>query len=211
MAAPDTNPMVRIGDITSEQLRAFRSAGRVAWDTETTGLDPRSARLATCQLWSPEVGVAIVQMAEARPTNLAALLADADVIKVFHHAPFDLGFLRASWGGESRSVRCTKVASKLLRPKDPNSEHSLAPLLRRYIGVRLEKGSVRTSNWAAEELTEEQITYAAKDVLYLLDLLDVEQQLLAEDDLLNLYEACCQFLPWRAQLDLRESPDVFGY
>jgi ribonuclease D len=211
MKAPDGVVRVEQGDLPTDLARAFAKANRVAWDVETTGLDWRQDRLAICQLFAEEVGVVVVKMGASRPKRLAALLEDLAVEKVFHHAPFDLRFMVHRWDVRPGSIRCTKVASKILAPDMPNEAHSLQHLASRHLGVSLAKGPVRTSDWTAASLTEDQLTYAAGDVLHLLALLDV---LLAELDrtyLRPLYDDCCAFLPARVSLELGGYPDVFAY
>src|SRR5882724_6829060 len=197
------------GDLSPRLADAFTKAPRVAWDVETTGLDWRCDRLATCQLFAEDVGVAIVSVDLGRPPRLAALLEDPGVEKVFHHAPFDLRFMLRAWGVWPAAVRCTKVAAKLLEPEAPNEAHSLQRLVRRHLGVTLEKGTVRTSDWSTADLTSEQLEYAAGDVLHLLPLLGALQRSLGVKDLTRLYDACCAFLPARAALEVGGFPDVF--
>jgi ribonuclease D len=207
----DSRPTVATDDLPADLYLAYKHSARVAWDVETTGLDYQSARLATCQLWSPSVGVTIIQLHSKHAPRLESILADPEIEKVFHHAPFDLRFMRSSWGTPIRSVKCTKVASKLLSPSLNNEEHSLARLLSRYLGVSIDKGAVRVSDWSIKTLSQEQLTYASRDVLYLLDLIDRQEELLAANSLYELYEACCQFIPWRVELDMLDAPDVFAY
>ena len=190
---------------------AFARARRVAWDVETTGLDWRRERLATCQLFAEDSGVVVIGLDGGKPDRLAALLEDPTVEKVFHHAPFDLRFMIHAWQVRPASIRCTKVASKLLQPEAPNQAHTLQQLVARHLGVVLEKGPVRTSDWAAADLTPEQIEYAAGDVLHLPALLDVLTGALHKAGLTGLYDDCCAFLPARAVLELGGYPDVFAY
>ena len=211
MSLNTEGPALYRGDLPEFAASAFRDAGRIAWDIETTGLDWRTDRLGLCQLYAPAAGVAVIQIAEDVPRNLVDLLSDPTVQKVFHHAPFDLRFMTHHWEVEAESVRCTKVASKLLRPEAPNSQHSLAPLVEQYLGVALAKGAVRTSNWQAAHLSREQVQYAVNDVLHLLPLHDLLQRRLREVGRLELFDACCSFLPARVQLDLMKAPDVFAY
>jgi ribonuclease D len=198
-------------DLPAELAAAYGVAGRVAWDVETTGLDWRRDRLATCQLFADRVGVSIIRVAERTPPHLIALLENPAVVKVFHHAPFDLRFMVRAWDVRPTSIRCTKVASKLLQPKAPPEAHTLQHLVLRHFGVRLEKGRVRTSDWSARELTPEQIAYAAGDVMHLLSLLDSLQAALRTAGLGKLYDDCCSFLPALACLETGEYPDVFTY
>src|SRR5688572_22081989 len=118
-------PVLRELDVTDSTAAKLRAAGRVAWDIETTGLDWDSDRIATCQIYSVDTGPIIVQLNGHVPTQLCGLLRDEQVVKVFHHAPFDLRFMRAQWGVQARNVKCTKIASKLLFPTLPSEAHSL--------------------------------------------------------------------------------------
>jgi ribonuclease D len=198
-------------DLPSGLFKSFASAPQVAWDVETSGLDWRQDRLGTCQLFAPGVGAAIVGLLDDVPTRLAALLESPSVEKVFHHAPFDLRFMVHNWNVRPSSIRCTKVASKLLTPTAPTDAHSLQSLVARHLSVELEKGGVRTSNWSAQHLTGAQIEYAAGDVIHLLKLHDVLAMELRAIDLEVLYEECCTFLPARVDLELGGFPDVFAY
>lgn len=207
------NGRVRVeqGDLPADLATAFEQASRIAWDVETTGLDWRHERLATCQLFAEGIGVVVVKIAGKHPERLAALLEDTTVEKVFHHAPFDLRFMVHGWDVQPTSIRCTKVASKLLAPGAPNGTHSLQHLVARNFGVHLPKGLVRTSDWAAATLTPAQLEYAAGDVLYLLPLLDALRADLEQAQLARLYDDCCAFLPARVFLELGGYPDVFAY
>lgn len=198
-------------DLPDELAAAFRSARRIAWDVETSGLDWRRDRLGTCQLFAAGVGVVVVSLGEGKPAALAKLLEEPDVEKVFHHAPFDLRFIVHAWGVRPVSIRCTKVASKVLEPSASNEVHSLQQLAARYLGVSLGKGEVRKSDWSAHELTPEQLEYAAGDVMHLLALLDVLEARLQASGRAELYDACCAFLPARVSLEIGGYPDVFAY
>jgi ribonuclease D len=210
MSARSTVQVIR-GDLGDELAAAFAACPRVAWDVETSGLDWRHDWLGTCQLFAPDVGVAVVTVDAGKPARLMALLGNPAVEKVFHHAPFDLRFMVHAWGVRPAAIRCTKVASKLLKPGAPNDAHSLQRLVFRYLDVSLAKGEVRTSDWSASDLTAAQLEYAAGDVLHLLALLDALERELAEAGLTELYDACCAFLPARVTLELGDYPDVFAY
>lgn len=198
-------------DLSAELAAAFGQAPRIAWDVETTGLDWRQERLATCQLFAEGVGVAVVRVGNHKPARLMSLLSTPRVEKVFHHAPFDLRFMVHAWDVKPASIRCTKVASKLLAPDAPNEAHSLQQLAAHYLGIALTKGLVRTSDWTAASLTTDQIDYAAADVLHLLALLDAMRARLDQARLTHLYDDCCGFLSARVLLELGGYPDVFAY
>jgi len=189
-------------DLPAEMRAAFASTPLVAWDVETTGLDWRRERLATCQLFAEGIGVVVISLDGAKPDGLSALLEDPAVEKVFHHAPFDLRFMIHEWKVRPASIRCTKVASKLLEPGAPSQAHTLQQLAARYLGISLAKGPVRTP---------EQVDYAANDVLHLPALLYALTGPLHKAGLTRLYDDCCAFLPARAILELGGYPDVFAY
>jgi ribonuclease D len=102
------------GDLTDEAFSALSRADRVAWDIETSGLDWATERIGTCQLHSVETGTIVIQVyGDASPKRLRELLADTQVLKVFHHAPFDLRFMTAHWSVEPANVACTKLVQCL--------------------------------------------------------------------------------------------------
>lgn len=198
-------------DLPAELADAFSRSARIAWDVETSGLDWHQDQLGTCQLFADEVGVVVVSLVETVPERLAGLLGDPAVEKVFHHAPFDLRFMSYAWSIHPASIRCTKIASKLCSPELPNKDHSLQSLALRHLGVQLQKGSVRTSNWTAEKLSDAQIEYASNDVVHLLGLLSVLERELEIRGRGALYDECCAFLPSLVQLQVEDYPDVFAY
>lgn len=202
---------VLTGDISSEIYRDIVSAGRLAWDIETNGLDPQAAQIGTCQLSAPTVGTIVVTgLAGEVPANLRRLLMDERVLKVFHHAPFDLSFMTAAWDVKAERVACTKIAAKLLAPNAQKGEYSLKYLMAKSFGLELDK-SVRFTDWLAEDLTQRQVEYAVMDVVKLLDLYDILRERLEGRRLLALYERCCAFLPAHVELRLHGVADPFKY
>ncbi len=208
--AASSAPVVVPDDLADDLAAALHSVPRVAWDIETSGLDWRTDRIGTCQLHAPEVGTFIVQLNGRLPARLRELLADPGVLKVFHHAPFDLRFMSWQWNVSAESVACTKIASKLLAPHARKDEHSLQALLDQHLGVHISKLE-RISDWLAADLSEAQLRYAAADVTHLLPLLGTLEKSLANAGLSDLYARCIEFLPARVQLDTGEYPDVFSY
>src|SRR5438876_5300949 len=143
-----------------------RYRGAVAVDTETMGLDPRRDRLCVVQLSPGDGSADVVQVPPEAPAapNLTKLLADADVLKIFHFARFDLGALSQAFGVMPAPVYCTKIASRLARTY--SDKHGLKDLVRELLGVDLSKQQ-QLSDWGAADLTEAQVAYAASDVLHL--------------------------------------------
>ena len=189
----------------------------VAVDTEAMGLDARRDRLCLVQLSSGDGAAHLVQLVPeslggrgyAAP-NLAALMADPAVVKLFHFARFDVALLHHALGIQVAPVRCTKIASKLVRTY--TDRHGLKDLLRELLGVEISKQQ-QTSDWGALELTPEQCAYAASDVLHLHALWAKLEALLRREGRLELAQACFDFLPARGKLDLLgyEEPDLFHH
>jgi ribonuclease D len=199
------------GDIDTETYIDLVTSERIAWDIETSGLDPQVAQIGTCQLYAPGVGAVVVTgLANKRPELLSHLLGDANVLKVFHHAPFDLSFMVHHWGTIPNNIGCTKIAAKVLRPLAPAKEYSLAYLMRRHFDMSLDK-QTRFTDWISGNLTERQMRYAVGDVIKLLDLYDLLTEQLERIDAINLYEQCRAFLPTHVSLRLRGCPDPFHY
>jgi ribonuclease D len=189
----------------------------VAVDTETMGLDPRRDRLCLVQLSAGDGTAHLVQIIPpalggkgADCPNLKALLADPAVTKLFHFARFDIAALLNGLGVLTSPVICTKIASKLVRTY--TDRHGLKELCRDLAGVEISKQQ-QTSDWGAPELTPEQMTYAASDVLYLHAIWARLEALLARENRLDLARASYTFLPTRAQLDLLgyAEPDIFQH
>lgn len=189
------------GDVSDDAVALVRGAGLVAVDTETSGLDWAADDLNLCQIYTDVTGPLLVTNTGDRPVGLSAILEDPSVVKVFHFAPFDLRFLEAKWAVRTQSVVCTKAASKLLDPGSPSAQHSLQALVERYLGLPLEKGQVRTSDWGSSHLTDEQIAYAAADVMHLPDLFRIlQKRLLADPAVAQIYNEVCAYMPVDAHL-----------
>jgi ribonuclease D len=201
---------IETGDVSEEFLERTSQAERVAWDIETTGLDWRSSLIGTCQL-ATSAEIVIVQLRPAVvPARLCKLLAADDVEKVFHHAPFDLRFMAQAWGVRSSRVSCTKILSKILDPHMPHEAHSLQPVLKRYMGIEINKDE-QQSDWSALALRPEQIAYAATDVRHLLPLFDAMNTRARELGVWELARDSFKYLPTRVALDIRGAEDVYTY
>ncbi len=173
----------------------------VAIDTETMGLDPRRDRLCLVQLSAGDGSAHLVQIAKdqrAAP-NLMRVLTDASVLKLFHYGRFDIAALESAFGVVTAPVWCTKIASRMVRTF--TDRHGLKYLLSELVGVDISKQQ-QTSDWGAVNLSDAQLEYAASDVLYLHALKDALEQRLEREGRLGLAQACFDFLPARAHLDL---------
>lgn len=172
-----------------------------AVDTETMGLMPHRDRLCVVQLSPGDGTVDVVKIAkgQTRAPNLEHLLADPNVVKIFHYARFDLAALHHGLGVMPRSVFCTKVASKLTRTY--TDRHGLKDLCRDFLGIELSKQQ-QSSDWGADELTDAQLSYAASDVLHLHALKAKLEVVLEREGRMEIAQACFDYLPTRAKLDL---------
>ena len=189
----------------------------VAIDTETMGLDPRRDRLCLVQLSSGDGTAHLVQIIPthlggqgANCPNLKALLADTAVTKLFHFARFDIAAMLNGLGVLTTPVICTKIASKLVRTY--TDRHGLKDLCRDLAGVEISKQQ-QTSDWGALDLTAEQLTYAASDVLYLHKIWSRLEPLLQREGRADIAQAAYAFLPTLAKLDLLgyADPDLFHH
>ncbi len=178
----------------------------VAIDTETMGLNPVRDRLCLMQLSSGDGNAHLVQFTDPDydAPNLKKMLADHSIDKLFHFARFDIAAIMAYLNVECAPVYCTKTASRLVRTF--TDRHSLKELCRELIGVELSKQQ-QSSDWGAAVLTEDQKFYAANDVLYLHQLREKLDMMLAREGRTELARACFDFLPVRAALDLEGWPD----
>ena len=184
----------------------------VAVDTEAMGLNPHRDRLCLVQLSAGDGDAYLVQFsldAYAAP-RLKRLLVDPDVTKLFHFARFDLAMIYHYLGVMALPVYCTKIASRLARTF--SDRHGLRDLCKDLINIDLSKQQ-QSSDWGAETLTEEQLRYAASDVLHLHSLRGRLDTMLAREGREKLARACFEFLPHRVLLDLEgwSEQDIFAH
>jgi len=184
----------------------------VAIDCETMGLNPHRDRLCVVQMSGGDGHSHIVQIekGQTEAPNLCAMLTNPDVLKLFHFGRFDIAALYNTFGALTAPVYCTKIASRLVRTY--TDRHGLKNLTQELIGVDLSKQQ-QSSDWGAEDLTDAQLEYAASDVLYLHQLRDELNTRLAREDRTEIAQACFDFLPVRAKLDLMGWPetDIFAH
>ncbi|WP_282605906.1 ribonuclease D [Pelagibius sp. Alg239-R121] len=184
----------------------------VAIDTETMGLNPLRDRLCLVQLSAGDGVCHLVQLRDGafEAPNLRALLTDQKVTKLFHFARFDLAALKHYMDVDCNPVYCTKIASKLARTF--TDRHGLKDLCRELIGKDMSKQQ-QSSDWGAKTLTQEQLKYAASDVLYLHELRRRLDEMLVREGRNELAKSCFEFLPTRSALDLAgwSEVDIFAH
>ncbi len=184
----------------------------VAIDTETLGLEVGRDRLCLVQLSRGDGSADLVQVApgQKRAPNLEKLLADSNVLKLFHFGRFDIAMLWHAFGAMASPVYCTKIASKLARTY--TDRHGLKDLTRELLGVEISKQQ-QSSDWGSDTLTEAQLVYAASDVLHLHALREKLDAMLKREGRDGLARAAFGYLPERVRLDLAGfgDMDVFSH
>ncbi|MEM6907312.1 MAG: ribonuclease H-like domain-containing protein [Pseudomonadota bacterium] len=192
---------------------ALTGTAALAVDTETMGLVTHRDRLCVVQISDGSGDEHLVRFApgsEYEAPNLTALLADESRVKLYHYARFDLAAIQYYLGVMAAPVFCTKIASKLVRTY--TDRHGLKNLAGELLGAELSKQQ-QSSDWGGPELNDAQREYAASDVRYLHKLRDELTIRLKREGRLDMAEACFEFLPTRAQLDIAgwDDRDIFHH
>lgn len=183
----------------------------IAVDSETMGLRIDRDRLCLVQISAGNGDAHLVQIVAGQSApRLAAVLADPNILKIFHFARFDLAMIAKHLGVRCAPVYCTRTASRLVRTN--TDKHGLKDLCKELLGVEISKQQ-QSSDWGAETLTAEQMDYAAADVLHLHKLKAEMDRLLAREKRAGLASACFGFLPDRAALDVAgwADEDIFAH
>ena len=187
--------------------------GAVAVDTETMGLQLGRDRLCVVQIADGKGDEHLVRFAQGSAydaPNLKAVLADPSRLKLYHFARFDLASIYAYLGVMAAPAYCTKTASRLIRTY--TDRHGLKDLVKEVLGQEISKQQ-QSSDWGAPDLSDAQKDYAAADVRYLHALKDRLDARLAREGRTELAQACFEFLPYRAVLDLAgwADQDIFAH
>lgn len=186
--------------------------GSVAVDTETMGLSPFRDALCVVQLSDGKGDAHVVRL--VRPDyncpNLKNLMSNPRILKIFHYARFDVGMIQQWLGAPCFPVYCTKIASRLARTY--TDRHSLKELAKELVNVDMSKAQ-QSSDWGADKLSDAQLAYAASDVLYLHEIKARLDIMLQREGRTELAQACFDFLPVRAALDLSGwgEQDIFAH
>ncbi|HEV2533587.1 ribonuclease D [Phenylobacterium sp.] len=191
---------------------ALAGASAVAVDSETMGLRLGRDPLCVVQLSAGDGDAHVVRL--SRPgydaPNLKRLLTDPGVLKLFHFGRFDIAMFHLHLGVVTGPVYCTKIASKIARTY--TDRHGLKDVVKELLGVDLSKAQ-QSSDWGAAQLSEDQVAYAASDVLHLHALRARLDEMLVREGRDGLARACFDFLPNRALLDVAgwEDIDIFAH
>ncbi|HEX7775701.1 MAG TPA: ribonuclease H-like domain-containing protein [Parvibaculum sp.] len=184
----------------------------VAVDSETLGLNPHRDPLCLVQLSAGDGNAHIVQLDRTtyNAPNLRALMADQNVLKIFHFARFDVAVMQRYLGVVTSPIYCTKIASKLVRTY--TDKHGLKDISKELLNIDMSKQQ-QSSDWGADKLSDAQLSYAASDVTHLHELKTQLDRMLAREGRMELAKACFAFLPVRAALDLAgwADEDIFAH
>ena len=187
--------------------------GDIAVDTEAMGLNNKRDRLCVVQLSDGNGDAHLVKFAagvEYNAPNLVKLLTDEARTKIFHFARFDISIMRHYLGVKVAPIYCTRTASRLARTY--SDKHGYKDICKELLGVDVSKQQ-QSSYWGAETLSNDQVEYAASDVLHLHKLKVKLEDMLARENRTHLAQAVFDFLPFRAELDLAgwENEDIFAH
>lgn len=197
-------------DLPDNILSEYLQEEAIAVDTETMGLLPQRDRLCLVQLCDKD-RVTVVQIAKGQTDapNLKKLMEAQSVLKIFHFARFDVAQLRYHLGFHVQPIFCTKIASKLARTYSPR--HGLKELVQELEKVELDKSS-QSSDWGnAENLSEDQLRYAANDVRYLVSVRQKLIAMLQREERWEIAQECFKCLPTIVALDLLQYKDIFEH
>ena len=184
----------------------------IAIDTETMGLNINNDRLCLIQISDGKNNSYIVQFLKNSydAPNLKKILNDKNILKIFHYARFDIAVIKKNLGIMCEPIYCTKIASKLARTF--TDRHGLKDLCKDLLKVDLNKQS-QTSDWGNDTLTENQLDYAANDVLYLHEIKNKLDKMMVREGKLHLAKSCFEFLSTLAEFDLLgwQDKDIFEH
>lgn len=185
---------------------------KIAIDTEAMGLRIGRDRLCLIQISNGDGNAHLVQLTKNQynAPNLKKLLKDKKVLKIFHYARFDLAVIKFYLGIKVKNIYCTKIASKLARTY--TDSHGLRSLCEELLKIEISKKQ-QSSDWGNQEISAEQIKYAANDVLFLHRLKEKLDMMLEREDRLKIAKSCFEFLETRVELDLEgfSEVDIFAH
>ena len=198
-------------DLSSETLESYLQADAIAIDTETMGLVPQRDRLCLVQLCDPSGYVTAIRIerGQTEAPNLKQLLENESIVKIFHYARLDVGQFQYNFSVETKPIFCTKIASKLARTY--TGSHGLKSLVQELEGVELDKSS-QSSDWGnSHNLSEAQLSYAANDVRYLIQLREQLITMLQREERWEIAQKCMKVVPVFVELDLMYYKDIFEH
>jgi len=198
-------------DLTEELFNAYKSSKYLAVDTEAMGLYHGRDRLCLIQICNESnlTSCIKIEIGSRKAARIQNLLEDKNIVKIFHYARFDVAALKCNLTIETKNIFCTKIASKLARTY--TNKHGLKDLINELLGIELDKSS-QSSDWGSEEnLSQNQIDYAANDVKYLIKAMEKLTLILKREKRYEIAQQCFTVIPIFSELDIQHFTNIFEH
>ena len=198
-------------DLTEELFNVYKSSKYLALDTEAMGLCHGRDRLCLIQICNESDLTACIkiEIGNRKAPRIQNLLENEKIMKIFHYARFDVAALKCNLTIETQNIFCTKIASKLARTY--TNKHGLKDLINELLGIELDK-SWESSDWGSEEnLSQDQINYAANDVKYLIKAMDKLTLMLKREKRYEIAQKCFSVIPIYSDLDIQHFINIFEH
>ena len=198
-------------DLTEELFNVYKSSKYLALDTEAMGLCHGRDRLCLIQICNESDLTACIkiEIGNRKAPRIQNLLENEKIMKIFHYARFDVAALKCNLTIETQNIFCTKIASKLARTY--TNKHGLKDLINELLGIELDKSS-QSSDWGSEEnLSHDQINYAANDVKYLIKAMDKLTMMLKREKRYEIAQKCFSVIPIYSDLDILHFINIFEH
>ncbi len=198
-------------DLTEELFNVYKSSKYLALDTEAMGLCHGRDRLCLIQICNESDLTACIkiEIGNRKAPRIQNLLENEKIMKIFHYARFDVAALKCNLTIETQNIFCTKIASKLARTY--TNKHGLKDLINELLGIELDKSS-QSSDWGSEDnLSQDQINYAANDVKYLIKAMDKLTLMLKREKRYEIAQKCFSVIPIYSDLDIQHFINIFEH
>ena len=198
-------------DLTEELFNAYKNSKYLAIDTEAMGLYHGRDRLCLVQICN-ELNLTScikIEIGNKKAVRIQNLLEDHKIMKIFHYARFDFAALKCNLAIETKNIFCTKIASKLARTY--TNKHGLKDLINELLGIEIDKSS-QSSDWGSEEnLSQDQINYAANDVKHLIKAMEKLTLILKREKRYDIAQKCFNVIPIHSELDIQHFINIFEH
>jgi len=198
-------------DLSEDLFNHYKTSSFLAVDTEAMGLIHGRDRLCLVQICDETNLTSCIKIGikTSFSPNLKSLFEDEKIIKIFHYARFDVAALKCKLGIQTTNIFCTKIASKLARTY--TNKHGLKDLINELLSIELDKSS-QSSDWGSDQdLTSEQVNYAANDVKYLIEAMHKLEVILKREGRHELAKKCFRAIPVHADLDILKFSNIFEH
>ena len=211
MCSDNKNIELFCNDLNKDSYNLYKNSSYLAVDTEAMGLIHGRDRLCLVQICNEFKKTCFIRIEPntSSSPHLKSILEDEKITKIFHYARFDLAALKCNLGINTKNIFCTKIASKLARTY--TNKHGLKDLINELLGIELDK-STQSSDWGSkEDLTKEQLNYAANDVRYLIEAMNKLKVILKREKRYELAQKCFTTVALHADLDILKFTNIFEH